>query len=104
MEPATGILNIPVEYYKKVKILYKLFILLICLKFIFLNKNSSSFINIVFLCSLQTCVICKQMHGACTQCWKCSTYYHTMCAARAGYHMEVDLHQFLINWACANLK
>ncbi|TVU22885.1 hypothetical protein EJB05_32606 [Eragrostis curvula] len=54
MEPAMGILSIPVEYYKK------------------------------------TCVICKQMHGACTQCWKCSTYYHAMCAARAGYRMELQ--------------
>ncbi|XP_062227392.1 histone-lysine N-methyltransferase ATX5-like, partial [Phragmites australis] len=54
MEPAMGILSIPVEYFKK------------------------------------TCVICKQMHGACTQCWKCSTYYHAMCASRAGYRMEVD--------------
>ncbi|KAL6850128.1 hypothetical protein ACP4OV_020755 [Aristida adscensionis] len=52
MEPAMGILSIPVEYFKK------------------------------------ACVICKQMHGACTQCWKCSTYYHAMCASRAGYRME----------------
>ncbi|XP_062189777.1 histone-lysine N-methyltransferase ATX4-like [Phragmites australis] len=54
MEPAMGILSIPVEYFKK------------------------------------TCVICKQMHGACTQCWKCSTYYHAMCASRAGYRMELQ--------------
>jgi len=38
----------------------------------------------------KTCVICKQMHGACTQCYKCSTYYHAMCASRAGYRMELD--------------
>uniref|UniRef100_A0A0E0JFM5 Histone-lysine N-methyltransferase n=1 Tax=Oryza punctata TaxID=4537 RepID=A0A0E0JFM5_ORYPU len=38
----------------------------------------------------KTCVICKQMHGACTQCYKCSTYYHAMCASRAGYRMELQ--------------
>ncbi|XP_010915647.1 histone-lysine N-methyltransferase ATX4 [Elaeis guineensis] len=37
----------------------------------------------------KTCVICKQMHGACTKCCKCSTYYHAMCASRAGYRMEL---------------
>ncbi|XP_019415566.1 PREDICTED: histone-lysine N-methyltransferase ATX4-like [Lupinus angustifolius] len=35
------------------------------------------------------CVICKQIHGSCTQCFKCSTYFHTMCASRAGYQMEL---------------
>ncbi|KAF2287436.1 hypothetical protein GH714_039895 [Hevea brasiliensis] len=30
----------------------------------------------------------KQIHGSCTQCCKCSTYYHAMCASRAGYHMR----------------
>lgn len=35
------------------------------------------------------CVICKQAHGSCTQCCKCSTSYHAMCASRAGYHMEL---------------
>ncbi|KAJ9164543.1 hypothetical protein P3X46_024108 [Hevea brasiliensis] len=35
------------------------------------------------------CVICKQIHGFCTQCCKCSTYYHAMCASRAAYHMEL---------------
>ncbi|CAD6233268.1 unnamed protein product [Miscanthus lutarioriparius] len=54
MEPAMGIMSIPVEYFKK------------------------------------TCVICKQMHGACTECYKCSTYYHAMCASRAGYRMELQ--------------
>ncbi|XP_077226900.1 histone-lysine N-methyltransferase ATX4-like isoform X2 [Tasmannia lanceolata] len=39
---------------------------------------------------VQVCVICKQMHGSCTQCCKCSTYYHAMCASRAGYHMELN--------------
>ncbi|EEC70185.1 hypothetical protein OsI_00917 [Oryza sativa Indica Group] len=38
----------------------------------------------------KACVICKQMHGACTQCYKCSTYYHAMCASRAGYRMELQ--------------
>jgi len=38
----------------------------------------------------KTCVICKQIHGACTQCYKCSTYYHAMCASRAGYRMELQ--------------
>ncbi|CAO2199578.1 unnamed protein product [Urochloa humidicola] len=38
----------------------------------------------------KSCVICKQMHGACTQCYKCSTYYHAMCASRAGYRMELQ--------------
>ncbi|URE42617.1 Histone-lysine N-methyltransferase, partial [Musa troglodytarum] len=30
-----------------------------------------------------------KMHGACTQCYTCSTYYHAMCASRAGYRMEL---------------
>ncbi|XP_026441028.1 histone-lysine N-methyltransferase ATX5-like [Papaver somniferum] len=38
---------------------------------------------------VKVCVICQQMHGSCTQCYKCSTYYHTMCASRAGYRMEL---------------
>ncbi|CAI0449934.1 unnamed protein product [Linum tenue] len=42
---------------------------------------SNSFVKI--------CVICKQIHGSCTQCCKCSTYYHAMCASRAGYRMEL---------------
>lgn len=37
----------------------------------------------------KVCVICKQKHGACTQCYTCSTYYHAMCASRAGYRMEL---------------
>ncbi|XP_020265083.1 histone-lysine N-methyltransferase ATX4-like isoform X2 [Asparagus officinalis] len=37
----------------------------------------------------KTCVICKQMHGSCTKCYTCSTYYHAMCASRAGYRMEL---------------
>ncbi|XP_068644353.1 histone-lysine N-methyltransferase ATX4-like [Aristolochia californica] len=37
----------------------------------------------------KVCVICRQVHGACTQCYRCSTYYHAMCASRAGYRMEL---------------
>lgn len=43
-----------------------------------------------FLCAMQVCVICKQTHGSCTQCCKCATYFHAMCASRAGYSMEVS--------------
>ncbi|RYR02661.1 hypothetical protein Ahy_B06g081460 [Arachis hypogaea] len=38
---------------------------------------------------LKTCVICKQSHGSCTNCCKCATYFHVMCASRMGYSMEV---------------
>ncbi|XVF33174.1 hypothetical protein REPUB_Repub17cG0145900 [Reevesia pubescens] len=38
---------------------------------------------------LKSCVICKQTHGSCTQCCKCATYFHVMCASRAGYSMEL---------------
>ncbi|KAF5451749.1 hypothetical protein F2P56_026826 [Juglans regia] len=38
---------------------------------------------------LKRCVICKQSHGTCTQCCKCATYFHAMCASRAGYSMEL---------------
>lgn len=38
---------------------------------------------------VKVCVICKQVHGSCTKCIKCSTYYHAMCASRAGYRMEI---------------
>ncbi|XP_063947886.1 histone-lysine N-methyltransferase ATX4 isoform X1 [Daucus carota subsp. sativus] len=46
-----------------------------------LRIPSNSFVKI--------CVICKQIHGSCTKCSKCSTYYHAMCASRAGYRMEL---------------
>lgn len=46
-----------------------------------LRIPSSSYVKI--------CVVCKQIHGSCTQCSKCSTYYHAMCASRAGYRMEL---------------
>ncbi|KAF5451745.1 hypothetical protein F2P56_026823 [Juglans regia] len=38
---------------------------------------------------LKRCIICKQSHGSCTQCCKCATYFHVMCAYRAGYCMEL---------------
>ncbi|KAL2951624.1 hypothetical protein AAZX31_19G062800 [Glycine max] len=53
MEPALGILSIPLNSFVKI------------------------------------CVICKEIHGSCTQCCKCSTYFHAMCASRAGYRMEL---------------
>ncbi|KAA8533607.1 hypothetical protein F0562_030959 [Nyssa sinensis] len=46
-----------------------------------LRIPSNSFVKI--------CVICKQIHGSCTKCCKCSTYFHAMCASRAGYRMEL---------------
>ncbi|GKD68102.1 histone-lysine N-methyltransferase ATX4-like protein, partial [Tanacetum coccineum] len=46
-----------------------------------LTIPSSTFVKI--------CVVCKQIHGSCTQCSKCSTYYHATCASRAGYRMEL---------------
>ncbi|XP_050237059.1 histone-lysine N-methyltransferase ATX3 isoform X2 [Mercurialis annua] len=39
---------------------------------------------------LKSCVICKQTHGSCIQCCKCATYFHAMCASRAGYFMELN--------------
>ncbi|XP_078159077.1 histone-lysine N-methyltransferase ATX4-like isoform X3 [Carex rostrata] len=35
------------------------------------------------------CVICEQVHGVRTKCCKCNSYYHAMCASRAGYHMKL---------------
>ncbi|CAI9101136.1 OLC1v1038395C2 [Oldenlandia corymbosa var. corymbosa] len=37
----------------------------------------------------KSCVVCKQVHGSCVQCYKCSTHFHAMCALRAGYLMEL---------------
>ncbi|XP_022898395.1 histone-lysine N-methyltransferase ATX5-like isoform X1 [Olea europaea var. sylvestris] len=37
----------------------------------------------------KACIICNQIHGSCTQCCKCATYFHAMCAFRAGYRMEL---------------
>ncbi|XP_073022237.1 histone-lysine N-methyltransferase ATX3-like isoform X1 [Primulina eburnea] len=53
MEPAVGILRIPLTSFTK------------------------------------ACIICKQIHGSCTQCCKCSTYFHASCASRAGYCVEL---------------
>ncbi|GMH21744.1 hypothetical protein Nepgr_023586 [Nepenthes gracilis] len=39
---------------------------------------------------VKKCVICWQIHGSCIQCCKCATYYHAMCALRAGYCMELQ--------------
>ncbi|MCO5590348.1 hypothetical protein L7F22_044317 [Adiantum nelumboides] len=36
------------------------------------------------------CTICKQIHGVCIKCNDCLTTYHVTCAARAGYHMEIQ--------------
>lgn len=38
---------------------------------------------------VKECVICKQVHGSCIQCCKCATYFHAMCASRAGYCVEL---------------
>ncbi|XP_052191803.1 histone-lysine N-methyltransferase ATX3-like [Diospyros lotus] len=46
-----------------------------------LRISSSSFARV--------CIICKQIHGSCTQCCMCATYFHVMCASRAGYCMEL---------------
>ncbi|XLT43209.1 hypothetical protein HN873_035813 [Arachis hypogaea] len=48
-----------------------------------LSIPSSSFVKIR--------VICKQIHGSCTQYCKSSTYFHAMCASRAGYRMELHI-------------
>lgn len=62
-----------------------------------LHPELFNWCNLRVICShlLQICVICKQIHGSCTQCCKCSTYYHAMCASRAGYRMEVSLLLFV---------
>ncbi|KAJ3695201.1 hypothetical protein LUZ60_000578 [Juncus effusus] len=46
-------------------------------------------VNIAPLSFMKMCAICRQIHGSCTQCNRCSTYYHAMCASRAGYRMEL---------------
>ncbi|VFQ75613.1 unnamed protein product [Cuscuta campestris] len=38
---------------------------------------------------VKACTICEQVHGSCTQCCKCATSFHAMCALRAGYHVEL---------------
>ncbi|EPS67786.1 hypothetical protein M569_06988, partial [Genlisea aurea] len=41
----------------------------------------------------KACVICRQIHGSCTQCCKCATYFHATCASRAGYCMELHCYE-----------
>ena len=62
-----------------------------------IRKHSWWILNVLFL-ELQICVICQQIHGSCTQCCKCSTYYHAMCASKAGYRMEVICSCSLTVW------
>ncbi|KAI8572644.1 hypothetical protein RHMOL_Rhmol01G0215400 [Rhododendron molle] len=69
MEPAVGLLKIPSHTFVKVV--------------------NVSILIVNHLLELQTCVICKQSHGSCTECYKCATSFHTMCASRAGYQMEL---------------
>uniref|UniRef100_M1BJL3 Trithorax n=1 Tax=Solanum tuberosum TaxID=4113 RepID=M1BJL3_SOLTU len=38
----------------------------------------------------QACSICQQTHGSCIQCSKCTISYHSTCASRAGYYMEMQ--------------
>uniref|UniRef100_A0A7N1A0G4 Uncharacterized protein n=2 Tax=Kalanchoe fedtschenkoi TaxID=63787 RepID=A0A7N1A0G4_KALFE len=42
---------------------------------------------------VKACVICKQTRGSCIQCCKCTTHFHAVCAARAGYYMELQCHE-----------
>ncbi|KAL6569625.1 hypothetical protein OROMI_014139 [Orobanche minor] len=64
MEPATGLLRIPPNLFTKAWIVQRIDLWI-------------------------TCIICKQIHGSCMQCCKCATYFHAMCASRAGYYMEL---------------
>ncbi|CAN0889717.1 Histone-lysine N-methyltransferase ATX3 [Linum grandiflorum] len=52
-------------------------------------EPATGFFRIPSATFLKSCVICNQTHGSCTQCCKCATHFHTMCAYRAGYIMEV---------------
>ncbi|KAL8160043.1 hypothetical protein V2J09_001580 [Rumex salicifolius] len=38
---------------------------------------------------VKKCILCEQVHGSCIQCCKCATFYHAMCALRAGFCMEL---------------
>ncbi|KAF7153653.1 hypothetical protein RHSIM_Rhsim01G0172300 [Rhododendron simsii] len=71
MEPAVGLLKIPSHTFVKCLVV------------------NVSILIVNHLLELQTCVICKQSHGSCTECYKCATSFHTMCASRAGYQMEL---------------
>ncbi|XP_072999268.1 histone-lysine N-methyltransferase ATX4-like [Typha latifolia] len=53
-------------------------------------EPAGNILNIPLESFKKICVICKQVHGACAQCCKCSTYYHATCASRAGYCMELQ--------------
>lgn len=110
MEPALGILSIPSSNFVKVHT-FVAFIWLAQLVPILLGtftmcKLKCKKLSPVFF-MIQICVICKQIHGSCTQCCKCSTYYHAMCASRAGYRMEVShftsdlslFHKKLLIWS-----
>uniref|UniRef100_A0A0A9DD14 Uncharacterized protein n=1 Tax=Arundo donax TaxID=35708 RepID=A0A0A9DD14_ARUDO len=54
-----------------------------------LMEPAVGILNIQPLLFMKMCVICRQIHGSCTQCYRCSTYYHAICASRAGYRMEL---------------
>ncbi|XP_062206382.1 histone-lysine N-methyltransferase ATX4-like isoform X3 [Phragmites australis] len=54
-----------------------------------LMEPAIGILNIQPLLFMKMCVICRQIHGSCTQCYRCSTYYHAICASRAGYRMEL---------------
>ncbi|RLM94087.1 hypothetical protein C2845_PM08G20760 [Panicum miliaceum] len=55
-----------------------------------LMEPAIGILNIQPLLFMKMCVICRQIHGSCTQCYRCSTYYHAICASRAGYQMELQ--------------
>ncbi|KAM0876973.1 hypothetical protein ACQ4PT_035822 [Festuca glaucescens] len=54
-----------------------------------LMEPAIGILSITPLLFMKMCVICRQIHGSCTQCYRCSTYYHATCASRAGYRMEL---------------
>ncbi|CAM0881927.1 unnamed protein product [Alopecurus aequalis] len=54
-----------------------------------LMEPAIGILSIAPLLFMKMCVICRQIHGSCTQCYRCSTYYHATCASRAGYRMEL---------------
>jgi hypothetical protein len=86
MEPAVGILNIqPLVF---MKVCYVSYYNSSCLSWF--HRDCLNMLHFY-----QMCVICRQIHGSCTQCYRCSTYYHATCASRAGYRMEVELYLLL---------
>ncbi|KAI3741378.1 hypothetical protein L1987_59050 [Smallanthus sonchifolius] len=40
---------------------------------------------------VKACAICQQVHGSCIQCCKCTTYFHAMCASRAGIPADTGI-------------